>query len=114
MVDDAARDGGWTAAFADAADAIAPLPAIDPFAPAAIMYTSGTTGVPKGVVHSQHNMIVIPAAAFAHGLMTPDARRGSALPLTITNVMILGPVSAFLAYRPFLLDRKSTRLNSSH
>lgn len=102
MVDDAARDGGWTAAFADAADAIAPLPAIDPFAPAAIMYTSGTTGVPKGVVHSQHNMIVIPAAAFAHGLMTPDARRGSALPLTITNVMILGPVSAFLAYRPFL------------
>src|SRR3546814_4220204 len=31
MVDDAARDGGWTAAFADAADAIAPMPAIDSF-----------------------------------------------------------------------------------
>src|SRR3546814_7487492 len=69
MVDDAARDGGWTAAFADAADAIAPLPAIDPFAPAAIMYTSGTTGVPTGVVHSKHNLIVIPAPALAHGLM---------------------------------------------
>src|SRR3546814_19267161 len=92
MVDDAARDGGWTAAFADAADAIAPLPAIDPFAPAAIMYTSGTTGVPKGVVHSKHNMIVIPTAAFAHGLMTTDARRGSGLPTTITTVMILGPI----------------------
>src|SRR3546814_9655080 len=76
MVDDAARDGGWTAAFADAADAIAPLPAIDPFAPAAIMYPIGTTGVPKGVVHSQQNMIVIPAAPFPPGLMTPDAGRG--------------------------------------
>src|SRR3546814_10263137 len=42
------------------------------------------------------------ALPISHGLMTPDARRGSALPLTITNVMILGPVSAFLAYRPFL------------
>ena len=94
------RDGGWAAALADAS-AAAPRPDIDPFAPAAIMYTSGTTGVPKGVVHSQHNMIVVPAAAFAHGLMQPDARRGSALPLTITNVMILGPVAAFLACKPF-------------
>eukprot|EP01034_Spumella_vulgaris_P018245 gene18245-23296_t len=47
-------------------------------------------------------MITVPAAGFAHGLMSPEARRGSALPLTITNVMILGPVSAFLACRPFL------------
>lgn len=102
LLDTDDADGGWAAAMAAepvAAPARAP---IDPFAPAVIMYTSGTTGVPKGVVHSQHNMIVVAAASFAHGLMQPGARRGSCLPLTITNLMILGPVAAFLSCSPFL------------
>jgi long-chain acyl-CoA synthetase len=101
-LDNAAQDGGWASAQTDSASASAPQPEIDPFAPAVIMYTSGTTGVPKGVVHSQHNMIVVPAASFAHGVMQPEARRGSCLPLTITNLMILGPVSAYLAGKPFI------------
>lgn len=102
VIDDAARDGGWSA-VSDARNVPpAPRPEIDPFAPAAIMYTSGTTGVPKGVVHSQHNMIVVPAAQFDHGMQSPEARRGSALPVTITNVMILGPVSAFWSAKPFI------------
>lgn len=101
VLDDPARDGGWAAAMAGAGRTLSPRPAVDPFAPAAIMYTSGTTGVPKGAVHSQHNMVVVPAAATSAGLMAPHAIRGSALPLTITNVMILGPVSAFWNCRPF-------------
>ena len=102
LIDDPVRDGGWAGVFSAGGEAVAPRPDIDPFAPAAIMYTSGTTGVPKGVVHSQHNMIVVSAATLGNGMLAPDARRGSALPLTITNVMILGPISAFWNFKPFL------------
>lgn len=95
-------DSSWVAAIAAGADTL-PKIAIDPFAPAAIMYTSGTTGLPKGCVHSQHNMVTVAAAASAHGLMSPGARRGTVLPITITNVMILGPVIAYWNARAFIL-----------
>jgi long-chain acyl-CoA synthetase len=95
-------DGGWSAAMQAPHAAPSERPPVDPFAPAVIMYTSGTTGVPKGVVHSQHNMVVVAAASFAHDLMQPAARRGSCLPLTITNLMILGPVAALISCKPFL------------
>jgi len=92
---DVDNDVAWRAALAGRdAQAFVPV-AIDPFAPATIMYTSGTTGTPKGVVHSQHNMVTVAAAASAHGMMQPKGKRGAVLPLTITNVMILGPVIAF-------------------
>ncbi len=101
-IDTNGQDGGWKEAIANPATSAAPSPEIDPYAPAVIMYTSGTTGVPKGVVHSQHTMIVVPSASFAHGLLQPDARRGSCLPLTITNLMVLGPVASFLTGKPFI------------
>jgi long-chain acyl-CoA synthetase len=67
---------------------------IDPFSPAAIAYTSGTTGLPKGAVHTQHNILV---AATVAELVAVDNRsdvvRGATSPLTILNVMILGPVA---------------------
>jgi len=67
---------------------------IDPWAPAAIAYTSGTTGFPKGAVHSQHNMALV--AARRRDAQGFAARHGIATPLTILILMILGPVCASL------------------
>jgi long-chain acyl-CoA synthetase len=86
----------WLRAVSQHAGAARPDVAIDPHAPAAIAYTSGTTGHPKGAVHSQHNMVLVAAAGHA-GLRgshwAPDLRRGVPLPLTILNLMILEAVT---------------------
>jgi acyl-CoA synthetase (AMP-forming)/AMP-acid ligase II len=87
-VDHETPDTGWLAAVAKAPDD-APRPAveIDPFAPAAIAYTSGTTGFPKGAVHSQHNLILVAASLHRAGSRPPGTNVGVLLPLTILNLV---------------------------
>lgn len=83
-------------AIQSAADASrGPTIEIDPHSPAAIAYTSGTTGYPKGAVHSQHNLLLPGAVSAAAGRFTTDLRQGCVLPLTILNLMVLSPVTAF-------------------
>lgn len=85
----------------------APPLSIDPHAPAAIAYTSGTTGRPKGVVHSQHNMMVVATGAGGRPVPGMHDRVGVCLPLTLLNLMILGPLSAFSAGATcVVLDRR--------
>jgi long-chain acyl-CoA synthetase len=87
------EDIEWPALLAEAS----PLPRadVDPFAPAAIAYTSGTTGFPKGAVHSQHNLVLIGAVHRTLGELDENTRHGCVLPLTILNLMVLQPLIAF-------------------
>jgi len=82
----------WRGLVAACRAAARPAIAIDPHAAAVIAYTSGTTGRPKGVVHSQHNMMVVVAAG-QHGTRGKhwqgSHRIGSYLPLTMVNLMVL-------------------------
>jgi acyl-CoA synthetase (AMP-forming)/AMP-acid ligase II len=82
----------WDALVARGDDA--PAVDIDPFAPAAIAYTSGTTGYPKGAVHGQHNLLV-PGAVYVAGGLWGHERYGVALPLTVLNLIVLCPLVAF-------------------
>ena len=71
---------------------------IDPYGPAAIAYTSGTTGFPKGAVHSQHNLLLpgFVNASRSAKIGTPDNPvLGLPLPLTILNLIVLGPLLAY-------------------
>lgn len=86
----------WAELLASAGDfARFPEVEVDPFAPAAIAYTSGTSGHPKGAVHSQHNLLLPGAVATWRGDFSMTTRHGCVLPLTILNLMVLGPVSAY-------------------
>jgi long-chain acyl-CoA synthetase len=62
---------------------------IDPFAPAGIAYTSGTTGHPKGAVHSQHNLLLPGAVLVERRGYGPELRKGDCFPFTVLNMAVL-------------------------
>ena len=82
------RPDDWAAAR-DAASGRPVGPDPDPDAAAAIAYTSGTTGFPKGAVHGQAGLILPGAATVGRRGWGPDLRKGDSLPLTILNMLTL-------------------------
>jgi acyl-CoA synthetase (AMP-forming)/AMP-acid ligase II len=78
----------WRSVLEASAGARRP-PLVDPERPAALAYTSGTTGHPKGAVHSQHNLLVPGAVLVASRGYGPELRKGDCFPLTILNLQVL-------------------------
>jgi fatty-acyl-CoA synthase len=62
--------------------------------PAVIMYTSGTTGLPKGVLQSHDNVLRISYALAYHQAYTPGRRTIFALPLYHAFGLVLGVIAS--------------------
>jgi long-chain acyl-CoA synthetase len=109
VVDPGAPGSMWAEAMADADDSRMGVD-VDPHAPAGIAYTSGTTGFPKGAVHSQYNLLMPGAALVASRGYGPDLRKGDSLPLTILNLQVLTTLLVAQAGgRSVIMDRTDAK-----
>jgi len=79
--------GPWLQATGDAAGAY-PRAVCDIDEPAGLAYTSGTTGRPKGVVHSHRNLLLPGASVVQSRGYGPDLRKGDCTALTILNLQV--------------------------
>lgn len=87
----------------------APAVPVDPHAAAGIAFSSGTTGTPKAVVHSQHNLVLPAAVLVASRGWGPELRKGDSLPFTILNMLVLSTlVTAQAGGCAIVMDRRDS------
>jgi len=96
LCEDGTADLGVRAVTVDdwraAVDAAATGPVgleVDPHVPAGLAYTSGTTGHPKGAVHSQHNLLAPGTVLVESRGYDATLRKGDCFPFTILNLAVL-------------------------
>jgi long-chain acyl-CoA synthetase len=79
---------------------------VEPEDPALIVYTSGTTGAPKGVVLSQYNLIADACAISQWHKIGPDSRMMCVLPVHHVNGLIVTHVTPLFCGASVVLRRK--------
>ncbi|HTT44626.1 MAG TPA: AMP-binding protein [Thermoplasmata archaeon] len=73
-----------------------PLPGVRPSDPASIMYTSGTTGPPKGAIIPHQKLITTPREIGLRSRLTPTSVLYSGLPLFHCNAQEMTALNALL------------------
>lgn len=96
---------GWQALHAPGA---VELPQSDAADPAALFYTSGTTGHPKGVPLTHANLAFQLDALAASGLLTPSDRVALPLPLHHVYPFVLGLLTPLALGLPLILPQALT------
>jgi acyl-CoA synthetase (AMP-forming)/AMP-acid ligase II len=79
---------------------------IDAHAPALLMYTSGTTGLPKGALLSHANLLHAAGAVIGAHALTAEDRVLSSLPLYHVNGQCIATISPFVAGGSIVLPRR--------
>ena len=84
---------------------------VQPDDEALIVYTSGTTGAPKGVVLTQYNLIADAYAITAWQKLTPQTRMMCVLPVHHVNGMVVTHVTPLFFGGSVVLNRKFSARN---
>lgn len=96
---------GWRVLLVESA---APLPQVEPDEPAALFYTSGTTGVPKGVPLTHRNLAFQIGALRAAKLLREDDRILLPLPMYHVYPFTIGTLTPLAFGLPLVLPQALT------